>query len=109
MGMLKTPCEYMQWHGLPIIRKELVKCLINNYGLNQKETAKVLGLTPAAISQYLSKKRGKISIVDSDILTEINISAEMIINNGPSVVIIEICRICRILRKHNMLSFSIIE
>jgi len=107
--MLKTPCEYMQWHGLPIIRKELVKSLINNYGLNQKETAKVLGLTPAAISQYLNKKRGKINIVDPEILSEINIAAEKIVNYGPSIVISEICRICCILRKHNMLSFSIIK
>lgn len=107
--MLKTPCEYMQWHGLPIIRKELVKSLINNYGLNQKETAQILGLTPAAISQYLNRKRGKINIVDQKILNEINSSAERIINNGPSIVLSEICRICTILRKHNMLSFSIIE
>lgn len=107
--MLKTPCEYMQWHGLPIIRKEIVKSLINNFGLNQKEVAEVLGLTPAAISQYLSRKRGKINIVNTDILSEINISAEKIINHGPAIVTSEICRICCILRKHGMLSFSIIQ
>lgn len=107
--MLKTPCEYMQWHGLPIIRKELVKSLINNHGLNQKETAKILGITPAAVSQYLSKKRGKISIVDNAIISEINVSAEKIINNGPSVVLLEICRICHILRENNVLAFSIVK
>ena len=99
----------MQWHGLPIIRKEIVKCLINNFGLNQKETAKILGLTPAAISQYLSKKRGKISIVNHDILSEINVSAEKIMSHGPSIVTSEICRICGILRKNGMLSFCIIK
>ena len=107
--MLKTPCEHMQWHGLPIIRKELVKSLINNYGLNQKETAEILGLTPAAVSQYINKKRGKIEVLDNVIINEINNSAEKIINLGPSVVISEICRICQIFRKHNMLSFSIIK
>jgi predicted transcriptional regulator len=107
--MLKTPCEYMQWQGLPIIRKELVKSLINNYGFNQKETAEILGVTPAAVSQYLHKKRGKINIINNEILEEINISAERIKNRGPSIVISEICRICCILKKHNVVLYNIIK
>ena len=83
--------------------------MIRNYGINQKEAADIMGLTPAAISQYLSKKRGRISIINHDIISEINISAEKIIQNGSSSVQIEICRICNILRKSGMLSFSAIE
>ena len=79
--MFKTPCEYMQWQGLPLIRKELVKSMINNHGINQKEAADVMGITPAAVSQYLSRKRGRISIIDVEIITEIDISAERIINS----------------------------
>ena len=104
--MISTPCEYMQWQGLPIIRKELVKTMIIKYRLNQKEAAEKIGLTPSAVCQYLSKKRGKMSIVNREILTEINISAEKIIKNGPIVVTNETCRICGILRKQGMLSFS---
>lgn len=107
--MLKTPCEYMQWQGLPLIRKELVKCMISNYCMNQKEAADMMGLTPAAVSQYLSRKRGRISIIDDAIVSEINISAGKIVNKGPTIVIKEICRICKILRKQGMLSFSAIE
>ncbi|UCD13998.1 MAG: hypothetical protein JSW60_00850 [Thermoplasmatales archaeon] len=96
--MKPTPCEYMMWNGLPVIRKEIAVCIINNYGLNQKETAEKLGVTPAAICQYLSKKRGKIKIVDESILAEINKSADRIIKNeGESVVTPETCRICKIL------------
>ena len=62
--MKGTPCEYMMWNGLPVIRKEIAESMINNFGLNQKEAAKNLGVTPAAVCQYLSKKRGKIKIVD---------------------------------------------
>ena len=107
--MFRTPCEHMKWQGLPIIRKELVKSLINVYGLSQKEAAEKMGLTPGAVCQYLSKKRGKISIVNSDILYEINVSAEKIIKRGSIVVTNEVCRICRILRKHGILSFSVIK
>ena len=107
--MKQTPCEFMKWNGLPVIRREIADSMINNFGLTQKETAKKLGLTPAAICQYLSKKRGKISIVNNGILSEINDSAEKIIKNGHIVVNNEICRICETLRKKGILSFSVIE
>ena len=58
--MRRTPCEYIMWNGLPVIRKEIAESMINNFGLNQKEAAEKLGVTPAAVCQYISKKRGKI-------------------------------------------------
>ena len=58
--MQRTYCEYMMWNGLPVIRREIAESMINKYGLNQKEAAKKLGVTPAAVCQYVSKKRGKI-------------------------------------------------
>ena len=60
--MQRTSCEYMMWNGLPVIRKEIAESMINDYGLTQKETAEKLGLTPAAICQYVSRKRGRINI-----------------------------------------------
>jgi len=95
--MKRTPCEYMMWNGLPVIRKEIAESMINNFGLNQKEAAKKLGVTPAAVCQYISKKRGKIKIVDGDILKEINKSAEIIIQHEDGMVVSETCRICKIL------------
>ena len=97
--MKRAPCEYMMWNGLPVIRKEIAESMINEFGLNQKQTAEKLGVTPAAVSQYLSKKRGKIKIIDDIILLEIKKSAELIINNGTDTVVPETCRICKILIK----------
>jgi len=97
----------MIWNGLPSIKKELTKSIINNFGLNQKETAKLLGVTPAAICQYMSKKRGKIEINDKKIIFEINISAERIVQNGTTAVIPEICRICKIIRSSRKSLFII--
>ncbi len=95
--MKHTPCEYMMWNGLPVIRKEIAESMVNNFGLNQKEAAQKLGVTPAAVCQYLSKKRGKIKITDEEALTEINKSAEVIIQQEDGAVISETCRICKIL------------
>jgi predicted transcriptional regulator len=89
----------MMWNGLPVIRKEIAESMINDFGLSQKETARKLGITPAAVCQYVSRKRGRISIVDDFILQEIKTSAQSIIDNGGGSVISETCRICKILRK----------
>lgn len=96
--MRRTTCEYMMWNGLPVIRKQIAESMINDFGMTQKETAEKLGITPAAVCQYLSKKRGRFDIEDKTILSEIKISAKTIINNGNGHVINETCRICKLLR-----------
>ena len=96
--MKRTTCEYMMWSGLPIIRKEIAESMINDFGLNQKEAAEKLGLTPAAVCNYVLKKRGRIDISDEIILEEIKASAGNIIENGEAVILSETCRICKLLR-----------
>lgn len=100
--MRQTPCECMIWNGLPAIRKEIAESMINNFGLSQKETAEKLGITPAAVCQYISRKRGRIDIVDENIVKEIDISAERIINNDGANLLSETCRICRILKSSDV-------
>ena len=97
--MKRTTCEYMMWNGLPVIRKEIAESMISDFGLSQKETAEKLGITPAAVCQYLSKKRGRSDIADEIILTEIKLSAKNIIDNGNGYIISETCRICKLVRK----------
>ena len=105
-GMQRTICEFMMWNGLPVIRKEIAECMINDFGLTQKEAANKLGVTPAAICQYLSKKRGRTEILDEISLKEIRISAERIIEKEAAALVPETCRICRILRARNVFSFD---
>ena len=80
--MKHAPCEYMVWNGLPAIRKEIAESMINVYGLSQRETAEKLCISPAAVSQYLSGKRGKVLVIDEEVSKEINISAKRIIQLG---------------------------
>ena len=51
------PQEIEVWYLIPSLRKELAKIFINDYQLTQKEAADVIGVTDAAISQYLKSKR----------------------------------------------------
>ncbi len=96
--MKRTICEYMMWNGLPVIRKEIAKSMINDHGLSQKETAEKLELTPSAVCQYLSKKRGGTNISDESVLSEIKLSAKNILVNGNGYIISETCRICKLLK-----------
>ena len=103
--MKQTPCEYLVWHGLPVLRKEIARCMINDFGFNETEAADKLGVTPAAVSQYLNGKRGKINITDVEVLHEINISTERIINNGNETVAPELCRLCKVFSSKNLFTF----
>ncbi len=96
--MKKTPCEYIVWSVLPCIRKKLAEAL-HRKGLSQKKIAELLGVSNAAISQYLSNKRGKFGNFDEEIQKEIEISAEEIMKG--SDVVDEMCRICRIIKRKN--------
>lgn len=105
--MSRLPCENIIWYGIPVIRRELAFSLINQFGLTQKDAAERLGLTPAAISQYLSKKRGKITVLDEKILGEINNSARRIHERGEPVLNSEICKICHLLKSEGLFKFKV--
>ena len=98
--MKRTPCEETIWTLLPVIRKELARTMVLNFNLNQKETAEKLGLTPAAVCQYLNMKRGQINITNQNIIKEIDKSAKIIINNSGNRVIPETCRICKLIKEN---------
>ena len=93
---MEMPCESVIWHILPAIRKGLTKCMIEEYGLSQKEVAEKLGLTTAAISQYLSNKRGKDEL-NSQIQGQINQAAKRIIDGNEAGE--EMCAMCLMIRK----------
>jgi len=51
-------CDSMVRNLLPPMRAEMVFRLVNKQGLSQSDAAKRLGVTRAAVCQYMSKKRG---------------------------------------------------
>ena len=59
---MKTPCETIIWRFVLVIKKELVKMLVNDFRLTQKKTSIKLGTTETAISRYISRKSGFIIV-----------------------------------------------
>ncbi len=62
-------CDTMVRNLLPPMRAEMVSRLIQKQGLSQSDAAKRLGVTRAAVSQYMSKKRG---VSEGKISTELD-------------------------------------
>jgi predicted transcriptional regulator len=96
--LMKVPCEIILWHILPAIRKEFARGLMKNHGLNQKQVAELLGITPAAVCQYLSDKRGYYNVTDDDILFEIEKSTNILFHDGSEKMVYETCRVCNIIK-----------
>ncbi len=73
----KMPCEIEYWYVIPAIRKVLSQEL-KELGLKQKEIAKKLSITEAAVSQYLKEKRAVGIHFNKEILIEIKKIAQKI-------------------------------
>ncbi|HVD36999.1 MAG TPA: helix-turn-helix domain-containing protein, partial [Nitrososphaeraceae archaeon] len=57
------PAEIEAKSLIPAIRSILARKLINDYGLKEELVAKVLGVTQAAISNYVRGTRGDVDLI----------------------------------------------
>ena len=54
----ELPCEYAAKNVFPSIRASIAKVLVEELNYSKYSAAKILKITPAAITYYLSGKRG---------------------------------------------------
>ena len=97
---MKSPCEEIVWDMLPCIRAAIAEELANR-GTSQKEISRLLGITPPAVSQYISKKRGYSIEFDGQIREAITILADDLVQNKVSNLVERICEICKMARGKN--------
>lgn len=55
---MELPCEVFVNRILPTARTEVSKILIYDYGMTQRTVARLFGVTPSAVSQYIRGVRG---------------------------------------------------
>lgn len=100
----KTPCEVALWYVIPAIRKELAKRMVNECRLTQKEAARVLGLTEAAISNYLRGKRGKGIKLNQKVARRMKrVAREIAKKRHSELTIRKICVLCRLINENSKL------
>ncbi len=94
---MKSPCEVIVWNVLPSIRAALAEELVFR-GISQKDVSKMLGITPPAVSQYVSKKRGYSIEFGDDVKAAISRLADDMIRNNADDLSERICEICKMAR-----------
>jgi len=96
------PCELASRKIVPSIRAGLV-LILQNKGMSQREISSMLNMTPAAVSQYVSKKRGKLIDVilsDPELSNMLEKIADMVVGgNTPEEVNEKVCYMCELIRK----------
>lgn len=96
------PQELEVWYLIPALRREFAKIFVEDYKLKQREAAEYLGITEAAISQYIKSKRGNEIKFPSEATKEIKKSAKEIIENKGDIMK-EIYKLCVSLRKSKIM------
>ncbi len=101
---MKVPCELIIWNILPAIRREFARILVEDFNLTQRETAKKLGVTESAVSQYLKFKRGKEVKFDKRMINEIGKAIKDVTESEKDSLLIEkTCSICALIRNYGIL------
>jgi len=86
-------CDTMVRHLLPPMRAEMVYRLVQRQGLSQSDAAKRLGVTRAAVSQYMSRKRGVSEVQISNELDSIIDRWALAVVTGESDI--NLCDVCQ--------------
>lgn len=93
-------CELMRQRLLPVFRSLLANQLVEEYGFSQAEAARRLGITQAAVSQYLHDKRAKRSLGPKPVTRKVEkvtrrIALQISQNGISSVDAMKmVCRLC---------------
>lgn len=105
---MKQACENVARNILPAFRSLIAQRLIKNHGFTQIHAAEKLGTTQAAISHYLSSKRGDKYIKQLEKNPQIQATIEEIVNGLVTSsyyredVMKKMCEICIFLRNHDL-------
>ena len=86
-------CDTMVRNLLPPMRAEMVFRLVQKQGLSQSDAAKRLGVTRAAVSQYMSKKRGASEVHISNELDSLIDRWALAVVTGESDI--NLCDVCQ--------------
>jgi len=95
--MYSLPQEIEVWYIIPAIRKEFAKVFVKKHKLSYEKTGEILGISKAAISQYISNKRATKMKLPETVKKQVEKSAKILIKDRKKAPI-EIERILKLIR-----------
>jgi len=91
---IKLRQEIEVWYIIPAIRREISKSLVRK-GMKQRDVARKLEVTDAAVSQYFTSKRAGEVRFSQEVKREIEKAANRILNGSNAMEEIQkLCSIC---------------
>ena len=100
------PAEIETKTSVPALRALVAKKLIYDYKFSQKDTAKLIGITQAAVSNYLRGTRGNLTSLGDDERIQVivdEITTMMIEKHELSDIISKFNEACTIIRSNRLL------
>src|SRR5690606_6313947 len=86
-------CDIMVRKYLPAMRAEMVTRLVQREGITQSDAAKMLGVSRAAVSQYMSRKRGDSGVeISHELDSLIDQWALSVTSSDTGITLCDICR-----------------
>ena len=64
MQNLILPCEVGVKTVLPAVKAIMARSIVEKHGLNEKQTADLLGLSQSAVSRYIGRERGNLLAIE---------------------------------------------
>jgi len=98
--MYSLPQEIEVWYIIPAIRKELARQLTTEHGLSYEKAGKLLGISKAAVSQYISNKRANNIKISEDVKVEVSKSVKIILEDSKKTIG-EIQRLLKYMKDNN--------
>jgi uncharacterized protein len=105
---MKPPCMVVVQHILPALRLEVTRELVEKYGMKRSDAATKMGVTPAAVTQYLSRARGGSAttlLEGSGKVMELvdELSRDIAAGESPlDVLLMKLCRACAAARSEGL-------
>lgn len=99
--MFTLPQEIEVWYIIPAIRREMAICLSNDYKISYDKIGCILGISKAAISQYIGRKRAARIKLHPKAMSRICTSCKRI-SLGKSNAVKEISEILDFIRRNKL-------
>jgi len=104
---LILPCEVGVKTVLPAVKAIMARQIMQKHGLNEQETAKLLGLSQSAVSRYSSKERGNLISIEgsNDILALIEQMVTNLIKepDNKTEMLKLFCQTCQSIREKGLM------
>ncbi len=92
---------------LPAVKAVMARLIVEKHGLNEKQTAELLGLSQSAVSRYVGRERGNLLTLENstEVLALIDQMVIFLINepNNKAEILNLFCQTCTAIREKGLM------